>query len=194
MLTTVDSAGSITYKALCDALSENFRLSQRLLKEGATTKTSREAKGGWVLVEPTQQDVVTSLLAITAGSQKLLLRASNTNTAVISPDEVLTVNDQFMHRSVKFRINQIQLRDAKQESQETNKKVMGEHTYVVDAALVRYMKSRRRAAHEDLVKDVAQMLPFPTTAVDIKKRIEILIEREYLSRDSKDTSVYEYQA
>jgi cullin 4 len=65
---------------------------------------------------------------------------------------------------------------------------------LIDAAIVRIMKSRKTLGHRDLVGEVLNQLKFPAAGVDIKKRIESLIEREYLERTEGDRSRYNYLA
>jgi hypothetical protein len=64
----------------------------------------------------------------------------------------------------------------------------------IDAAIVREMKIRRKMHHALLVSGVIQQLKarFLPSIKDIKRRIEALIEEEYLQRSSADYSVYEY--
>lgn len=64
----------------------------------------------------------------------------------------------------------------------------------MDACLVRIMKSRKRMDHNQLVSEVLAQLQFKPLIPDLKKRIEALIEREYLERDSSDTRMYQYLA
>lgn len=45
-----------------------------------------------------------------------------------------------------------------------------------------------------LQAEVMQQLKFPAQNSDIKKRIEALIERDYLERDSEDNTFYKYLA
>ena len=59
----------------------------------------------------------------------------------------------------------------------------------IDAAIVRVMKTRKTLSHKLLVNELMQMLKFPIKASDLKKRIESLIEREYLERDSENPNV-----
>lgn len=55
---------------------------------------------------------------------------------------------------------------------------------VIDANVVRIMKARKVLMHTDLLKDVMmQITLFKAQPADVKKRIESLIEREYLERD-----------
>lgn len=64
----------------------------------------------------------------------------------------------------------------------------------VDAAIVRTMKARKRLAHTALISELLQQLRFPAQTSDLKKRIESLIERDYLARDPNDSSTYNYLA
>lgn len=48
--------------------------------------------------------------------------------------------------------------------------------------------------HRDLVGETMNQLKFPASGVDVKKRIESLIEREYLERAEGEASRYNYLA
>ena len=56
------------------------------------------------------------------------------------------------------------------------------------------MKMRKSLDHNQLMAEALVHLNFPTATADIKKRIESLIEREYLERDEKDPNLYNYLA
>lgn len=64
----------------------------------------------------------------------------------------------------------------------------------VDAAIVRIMKARKTLAHTMLMSELFSQLKFPATPVDLKKRIESLIERDYLERDPNKPGEYRYLA
>jgi len=66
----------------------------------------------------------------------------------------------------------------------------------VEAAIVRIMKARKALNHNDLIAEVTRQLQarFSATPQFIKKRIESLIEREYLERDEADRRKYNYLA
>jgi cullin-4 len=49
-------------------------------------------------------------------------------------------------------------------------------------------------AHTALMGELLSQLRFPARPIDIKKRIESLIEREYLERDKEDSNFYNYLA
>jgi cullin-4 len=56
------------------------------------------------------------------------------------------------------------------------------------------MKTRRTTTHASLVAETFAQISFPAKPVDVKKRIESLIEREYLERDRNDPQTYNYLA
>ncbi len=64
----------------------------------------------------------------------------------------------------------------------------------VDAVIVRTMKSRKRLSHQLLMAELHTQLRFPAQSSDLKKRIESLIERDYLERDKADQTTYNYLA
>lgn len=71
---------------------------------------------------------------------------------------------------------------------------MRDRQYQTDAVIVRIMKARKRLSHNGLISELLSQLKYPAKTVDLKKRIESLIERDYLKRDSDDSTVYCYLA
>lgn len=67
---------------------------------------------------------------------------------------------------------------------------------MLDASIVRIMKARKTLDHANLVAEVTRQLSarFMPAPADIKRRIEDLIEREYLERDAGDKKLYSYLA
>lgn len=68
--------------------------------------------------------------------------------------------------------------------------------HLVEAAIVRIMKARKSLHHNDLIAEVSRQLSvrFSPSPQFIKKRVESLIEREYLERAEDDRRVYTYVA
>ena len=82
------------------------------------------------------------------------------------------------------------------EKQETRQKVEEDRKPQIEAAIVRVMKSRKEMDHNALIAEVtsqlsARFVPNPNV---IKKRIESLIEREFLERDKENWKKYKYLA
>lgn len=104
------------------------------------------------------------------------------------------VNEDFSNKMFRIKINTIQLRETVEETEQTLDEVFRDRQYQVDAAIVRTMKARKSLAHNLLMSELMTQLQFPARPADIKKRIESLIEREYLTRDTEDASKYVYLA
>lgn len=68
--------------------------------------------------------------------------------------------------------------------------------HLVEASIVRIMKARKALNHNDLIAEVTRQLSnrFHPSPQFIKKRIESLIEREYLERSESEHRVYMYVA
>lgn len=72
--------------------------------------------------------------------------------------------------------------------------VRRDRQYAVDATIVRVMKARKTSSHRDLVAAVLSALVHPSSAAQIKARVESLIDREYLERDRRNPDTYNYLA
>lgn len=71
------------------------------------------------------------------------------------------------------------------------KRVEEDRSIAIEAAIVRIMKARKTLQHQQLLSEVLAQLAFfnPNPRV-IKKRIEALIDREYLERSADNPHVY----
>lgn len=86
------------------------------------------------------------------------------------------------------------MKETSEERKKTHAAVSKDRLYFIDAAVVRIMKARKTIDHRGLIGEVMAQLKFPVTAADIKKRVESLIEREYMERVESDRSKYKYLA
>lgn len=86
--------------------------------------------------------------------------------------------------------------ESEPERTETREKVDEDRKHEIEAAIVRIMKARRKLHHSSLVNETVSMLRprFLAQPTQLKKRIEYLIERDYLIRDKDDKNVYLYVA
>lgn len=83
-----------------------------------------------------------------------------------------------------------------EEFEEVESSILEGRKIEINAAIVRIMKSRRTINHNDLISELVKQLQnrFQTLNILIKRRIEDLIEKEYLKRDDNDRSLYHYVA
>ena len=86
------------------------------------------------------------------------------------------------------------MKETSEERKKTHETVSKDRLYFIDAAVVRIMKARKTTDHRSLIGEVMAQLKFPVSNADIKKRIESLIEREYMERVEGDKSRYKYLA
>jgi Cullin, a subunit of E3 ubiquitin ligase len=112
----------------------------------------------------------------------------------ISDTDLFTFNSNFSSNQRRIRITNIQMKETASDRKKTHESVILDRLHLIDAAIVRIMKARKTLEHRDLLGEVMNQLKFPAAAVDIKKRIESLIEREYLERVEGNISSYNYLA
>ncbi|KAJ3205102.1 Cullin-4 [Entophlyctis luteolus] len=112
----------------------------------------------------------------------------------VNPDDKFQFNASFENPLYRIKVNSIQMKETVEENKDTTEKVFSDRQYQVDAAIVRIMKTRKKLTHTLLIAELFDQLKFPIKAQDLKKRIESLIDREYLEREGSDSSTYVYLA
>ncbi|KAJ4878119.1 Cullin-4 [Raphanus sativus] len=103
-------------------------------------------------------------------------------------------NDTFTAPLYRIKVNAIQMKETVEENTSTTERVFQDRQYQIDAAIVRIMKTRKVLSHTLLITELFQQLKFPIKPADLKKRIESLIDREYLERDKTNPQIYNYLA
>ncbi|XP_024977317.1 cullin-3A-like isoform X2 [Cynara cardunculus var. scolymus] len=115
----------------------------------------------------------------------------------ISEEDDFFFNDKFSSKFYKVKIGTVVAqKESEPEKQETRQRVEEDRKPQIEAAIVRIMKARRVLDHNNIVAEVTKQLQsrFLPNPVVIKKRIESLIEREFLERDREDRKLYRYLA
>jgi len=92
-------------------------------------------------------------------------------------------------------LEDVHIGGANSASSELQRKLDEDRSVAIEAAIVRIMKIRKQLGHQQLISEVLTQLSFfkPNSRV-IKKRIEALIDREYLERDPNNETFYKYLA
>uniref|UniRef100_A0A8C6TYB5 Cullin 3 n=1 Tax=Neogobius melanostomus TaxID=47308 RepID=A0A8C6TYB5_9GOBI len=140
-----------------------------------------------------ERELVRALQSLACGKPTQRVLTKEPKSKEIENGHVFTVNDQFTSKLHRVKI---QTGESDPERKETRQKVDDDRKHEIEAAIVRIMKSRKKMQHNVLVAEVTQQLRarFLPSPVVIKKRIEGLIEREYLARTPEDRKVYTYVA
>ncbi|RKO83632.1 Cullin family-domain-containing protein [Blyttiomyces helicus] len=133
-----------------------------------------------------------TLQSLACGKVRALVKTPRSRD--VSRTDSFQVNIAFEHQLFRIKINSIQLKETAEERQVTNERVFQDRQYAVDAAIVRIMKMRKQLLHTALITELFDQLKFAIKPADLKKRIESLIDRDYLERDATNSSMYVYVA
>jgi len=112
----------------------------------------------------------------------------------VNDGDVFTYNAGFSHKMYRIIVTSISPKEQQEEEMGVEQRVFEDRQHEVDAAVVRIMKVKKSLSHQQLLAEVFRTVSFPVKAADVKKRIESLIEREYLERDGERSSTYTYLA
>lgn len=111
----------------------------------------------------------------------------------ISESCVFSVNESFASEHFRVKIcGASSSKETEFEKQVTRAKVEEDRRPQIDSAIVRVMKASRVLGHQTLIGEVTQQLSdrFSCSPVIIEKRIDSLIDREFIERDQHDQNVY----
>lgn len=136
-------------------------------------------------------EMVRVLHSLSCAKYKLLLKEPEGK--MVGKGDSFELNTQFTDRMSKIRIP---LPPIDGEKKKVLEDVDKDRRYAIDAAVVRTMKARKTLKHQELMQEVIQQLSqmFKPDIKMIKRRIEDLISREYLERDSENSNVFKYMA
>lgn len=113
---------------------------------------------------------------------------------ILEDENHYKLNTKYKSKKIKHNL----LSYTKKKKDETEKKqddnlIHMNRNHVIQAALVRIMKSRNILDHNNLVSESISIIDkFIPKMSDIKRNIEILIEKEYLERDIENKNTYKY--
>ena len=193
-LAWVDSLGTCIIKAHFDSGDKElsvslFQAAVLLLFNNSDTLSLDDIAGAIGLED---RELRRTLQSLACGRERVLLKEPKGRD--VNDEDTFSYNNAYTSRLYRVRINAIQLKETAEEQQKTNESVLQDRQYQVDAAIVRIMKTRKTLAHKLLVNELVAQLRFPVAGPDLKKRIESLIDREYVERDPDDAQVYNYLA
>lgn len=129
-------------------------------------------------------------------SKYRVLRKESRDKDVMAGDR-FTFNDEFQCRARRIKLQVITARKENEtERNQTRSRIDDDRRPVIDTVIVRIMKNRKVLEHNKLMMEVTNMLSsrFEPNPQEIKKRIESLVEREYLERQEDKRQIYQYVA
>ncbi|XP_059323103.1 cullin-4A isoform X2 [Ammospiza nelsoni] len=133
-----------------------------------------------------------TLQSLACGKARVLIK--NPKGKDVEDGDKFIFNGDFKHKLFRIKINQIQMKETVEEQVSTTERVFQDRQYQIDAAIVRIMKMRKTLGHNLLVSELYNQLKFPVKPGDLKKRIESLIDRDYMERDKDNPNQFHYVA
>ncbi|KAI1461537.1 Cullin-domain-containing protein [Annulohypoxylon moriforme] len=108
------------------------------------------------------------------------------------PGKTFHLNYDFKSKKIRVNLNVATKSEQKQEEADTNKTIEEDRQLVLQSSIVRIMKARKKLKHAQLVGDTINQIKsrFVPKVSDIKKCIEILLDKEYLERLDDDELGY----
>ena len=91
-----------------------------------------------------------------------------------------------IYKGYKIRIGQVVIRENKKEKKQVDENIQANRQIQLDALIVRTMKAKKKMSHTALINELFANVRFPLNANDAKKRIEKLIEQEFIGRVEVD--------
>lgn len=126
---------------------------------------------------------------------KHVLIVKNPANATINATDSFCANSDFSANTVKIRIPMSSLHSKPLTSSPLSMTVEKGRLHKIEATIVRIMKARKSMQHDELMTEViSQQFLFKIEPRVVKKRIEALIEREFLERSADDSRIYNYLA
>lgn len=163
------------------------------------TRSVEELAASTGLSVPEAAKAVASLVRSTATNTGVLALEGGASGGISGGTRVL-FNQRFKSKNLKLRVA---IAVAKERGDmggvsrdRAHAQLEEDRKHKVDAAVVRIMKSRRQLDHQALVAEVVSVLSknFLPSPDMVKRRIEHLIEREFLERSEETRNVYNYLA
>lgn len=116
-------------------------------------------------------------------------------TKEVNEEDVFSFNENFTSKARRIKLQIIAAPREKVESQ-MKARIYDDRKPLIEAAIVRVMKAHRVMEHNKLIVEVTNQLisRFQPNPQDIKRRIESLVDREFLERKPEQRNSYHYIA
>ncbi|KAL0209715.1 hypothetical protein RCL1_008553 [Eukaryota sp. TZLM3-RCL] len=121
------------------------------------------------------------------------------STPEVSASDAFITNLKFSSKFFRVKLQNIDQSESQDSTQDSHveKRISIERDHLVDATIVRIMKTKRRLEVKELVEAV--LTSVCSLGVDleskfVKKRIDALIDRDYMVRDDLEPNVFNYVA
>ncbi|KAJ2825769.1 hypothetical protein FBU31_003618, partial [Coemansia sp. 'formosensis'] len=144
-----------------------------------------------------EEPLARQLQSLACGKYRILNKTPKSRD--VSPTDSFTFNMDFKSPQYRIRIPVVSARSNIETGKEkaASQAVIGqERLYLIEAAIVRIMKTRKQMLHDALVNETISQLSsrFLPSSKMIKEGIGKLLDREYLQRSPENPRLYNYLA
>ncbi|KAG4304200.1 hypothetical protein PORY_002381 [Pneumocystis oryctolagi] len=139
------------------------------------------------------QELTKNLQSLACGKYKILTKIPNSKNIEISDKFLFNKDISFSKKKIKILITtKNKIKSKKHDNIIEN--VEESRKYQIEAAIIRIMKNHKTLDHTTLIEETTKHLSpyFSLNPLIIKRRIESLIEREYIQKHDKDHKIYNY--
>ena len=126
---------------------------------------------------------------------KILVKEPSVHS--FSGEDKLSVNLEYKSNLYRNKIPVMGSKINKEtETTKVEGKVEDDRRYAIEAAIIKVMKTHKEIDFQSLISNTAMLLrgKFQPDPATIKKRLEQLIERDFIERDEHDKRIFKYIA
>ncbi|GLJ35961.1 hypothetical protein SUGI_0721480 [Cryptomeria japonica] len=134
------------------------------------------------------EDTIALLNSLACSKYKILSKFPNGQSVIETDYFEFNAKFSCIKRKIRF------LAPTANVKENVGKVLFQDRHHIIDASIVRVMKSRKVLSHKELVMQCIEQVKdrFKPDMKEIKRRIENLIDREYLERDEENPDMYNY--
>lgn len=142
------------------------------------------------------QAVIGAATWLLKGRVLKILHPKDTNVSKLEQDTRLALNMDFKNKKMRLNFAKMNKEESIAEDRDVLEKIQEGRRMMTQAAMVRIMKARKSVQYNQLVSEAISLIKgrFLPQVSEVKKCIDILMEKEFIRRDESDRNLLHYIA